>query len=160
MMIVRGETLEESMSDYLIQEIYDRSNIEVRLHAEVIDGWGDDRLRGLRIQDRLSGKSEEIAAAGLFVLIGADPYTEWLPPSIQRNEQGYLVTGGDLMQQGLPSGWPLARVPYLLETSVPGVFAAGDVRCLAIKRVASAVGEGSIVIHSVHQVLNELRANH
>jgi thioredoxin reductase (NADPH) len=158
-MVVRGETLEESMSDYLIQEIDDRDNIEVRLHAEVVDGWGDDRLRGLRIQDILSGKSEEITAAGLFVLIGAEPHTEWLPSSIQRNEQGYLVTGGDLMQEGLPPAWPLARVPYLLETSVPGVFAAGDVRCRAIKRVASAVGEGSIVIHSVHQVLNELRAN-
>jgi thioredoxin reductase (NADPH) len=153
-MAVRGDSLEETMSAYLIQEIHNCNNIQVRLQTEVVDGWGDQHLEGVLLHDARSGTSEEAVTTGLFVLIGAEPRTDWLPPTIQRDAKGCLLTGSDLLQNGqLPSGWPLARAPFLLETSLPGVLAAGDVRHKALKRVASAVGEGSIAIHLVHQVL-------
>jgi thioredoxin reductase (NADPH) len=155
-MAVRGDSLEETMSAYLIQEIYNCNNIQVQLQTEVVDGWGDQHLEGVLLRDARSGTSEEAVTTGLFVLIGAEPRTDWLPPTIQRDAKGYLLTGSDLIQNGqLPSGWSLARAPFLLETSLPGVLAAGDVRHKALKRVASAVGEGSIAIHLVHQVLAE-----
>jgi thioredoxin reductase (NADPH) len=155
-MAVRGDSLEETMSDYLIQEIHGKANIQVELQTELVDGWGDQRLQGVVLRDAQSGKIKDLAITGLFILIGAEPRTEWLPASIQRDTKGYLLTGADLIQGGqLPSGWPLARAPFLLESSLPGVFAAGDVRHRALKRVASAVGEGSIAIHLVHQFLSE-----
>jgi thioredoxin reductase (NADPH) len=155
-MLVRGESLAASMSNYLIQEIENTAHIEVRLHTQVIDGWGEGRLHGLVIEDTKSGATERVAAAGLFVLIGAEPHTAWLPPSIQRDEQGYIRTGQDLVRQGqLPKEWTLDRAPRLLETGIPRVFAIGDVRRRSIKRVASAVGEGSIVVSLIHQVLGE-----
>ena len=153
-MLVRGESLAASMSDYLIQEIQNTANIAVRLHTQVIDGWGEGRLHGLVLEDGQSGATERVTAAGLFVLIGAEPYTAWLPPTVQRDEHGYILTGRDLVQMGqLPEAWRLDRAPRLLETSIPGVFAVGDVRRGSIKRVASAVGEGSIVVSLVHQLL-------
>lgn len=157
-MLVRGESLAASMSNYLIQEIQNTQNIEVRLHTQVIDGWGEGRLQGLVLKDRRSGATEQVEAAGLFVLIGAEPHTAWLPPAIQRDEQGYILTGQDLVQKGqLPKEWTLDRAPRLLETGIPGVFAIGDVRRRSVKRVASAVGEGSIVVSLIHQVLGDLQ---
>jgi thioredoxin reductase (NADPH) len=155
-LLVRGGSLAESMSDYLIQELRNRDNIHVRLQTQVVDCWGSDRLEGVVLQDTQSDAVERTSGAGLFILIGAEPHTRWLPPSIQRDTRGYVLTGADLMRAGaLPLNWPLTRLPGLLETSLPGVFAAGDVRHRSLKRVASAVGEGSMAIHLVHQALGE-----
>lgn len=148
--------LAESMSSYLIDEMGSRANITVRLNTQVVEGRGGEQLDSIVLQDSRSGATEEVAAAGLFILIGAEPYTAWLPPEIHRDAQGYLLTGRDVLQDGqLPPGWPLARLPHPMETSAPGVFAAGDVRHRALKRVASAVGEGPLVVSQVHQVLTE-----
>jgi thioredoxin reductase (NADPH) len=156
-LLVRGESLADSMSEYLIQEIAANPNIDVRLNTEVIDGGGEHRLERLVLQNSLTGKTETVPAAALFVLIGATPHTDWLPAQIQRDRQGYIVTGRDLMRGTQPavSCWPLQREPLLFETSMPGVFAVGDVRFRSVKRVASAVGEGSIAVQLIHQYLNE-----
>jgi thioredoxin reductase (NADPH) len=154
-LLVLGESLAAHMSQYLIGEIEATENIRVRLNTRVIDGGGQGRLEHLVLKDRGSGHTETVPAAALFVLIGARPHTEWLPEEVTRDERGYIITGTDLLRDGMPpEGWPLERPPMLLETSVPGVFAAGDVRCGSVKRVASAVGEGSIAIQMVHEHLN------
>jgi thioredoxin reductase (NADPH) len=151
-LLVRGSSLESSMSDYLIQEIEAAQNIEVRCHTRVVDGGGEGRLDHLVLEDSASGLTETLPAAALFVLIGAEPRTGWLPEEIKRDKRGFVVTGQDLMQGGRPpQGWPLGRPPLHLETSMPGVFAAGDVRHGSVKRVASAVGAGAIAIQSVHE---------
>jgi thioredoxin reductase (NADPH) len=153
-LVVRGSSLAASMSDYLIRELRIRENIAIRLRTEVVDCWGSERLEGLVLQDAQKDTTERVAAAGLFILIGARPHTAWLPPAIRCDAQGYLLTGSDLLPpDGSPAPWPLARQPYSLETSLPGVFAAGDIRHRSMKRVAAAVGEGSMAIHYVHQVL-------
>ena len=153
-LLVRGGSLETSMSDYLINEIEAAENIRVSLVTRVVGGGGDGRLERLTIE--VAGRSETVPADALFVLIGAEPHTEWLPGEVERDAKGYVVTGTDLLQDGRPlEGRPLARPPSLLETSVPGIFAAGDVRHGSTKRVASAVGEGSIVIRLVHGYLEE-----
>jgi thioredoxin reductase (NADPH) len=144
------------MSQYLVKEIEAAENIQVRLSTQVIDGGGQRRLEHLVLEDRTSGLTETVPAAALFVLIGARPHTGWLPEEVVRDEKGYIFTDSDLLPDGLPPrGWPLERSPMLLETSVTGVFAAGDVRCGSVKRVASAVGEGSIAIQIVHKYLNQ-----
>jgi thioredoxin reductase (NADPH) len=154
-LLVLGESLAAHMSQYLIEEIEATENIQVRLNTQVIDGGGQGRLEHLVLKDRASGLKEMFPAAALFVLIGARPHTGWLPEEVMRDERGYIITGNDLLRDGSPpAGWPLERAPMLLETSVPGVFAAGDVRCGSVKRVASAVGEGSIAIQMVHNYLN------
>jgi thioredoxin reductase (NADPH) len=154
-LLVLGESLAAHMSQYLIEEIEATENIKVRLNTQVIDGGGQGRLEHLVLKDRASGLTETVPAAALFVLIGARPHTGWLPEEVMRDERGYIITGNDLLRDGSPpEGWPLKRPPMLLETSVPGVFAAGDVRCGSVKRVASAVGEGSIAIQMVHKYLN------
>ena len=154
-LLVIGESLAAHMSRYLIEEIEATENIQVRLNTRVIDGGGQGRLEHLVLKDRASGLTETFPAAALFVLIGARPHTEWLPEEVMRDERGYIITGNDLLRDGSPpEGWPLERHPMLLETSVPGVFAGGDVRCGSVKRVASAVGEGSIAIQMVHKYLN------
>jgi thioredoxin reductase (NADPH) len=154
-LLVLGESLAAHMSQYLIEEIEATENIQVRLNTQVIDGGGRGRLEHLVLKDRASGLTETFPAAALFVLIGASPHTGWLPEEVMRDERGYIITGNDLLRDGSPpEGWPLQRQPMLLETSVPGVFAAGDVRCGSVKRVASAVGEGSIAIQLVHKYLN------
>jgi thioredoxin reductase (NADPH) len=156
-MLVRGGSLHASMSDYLIKEIEAADNIEVRLHTRIINGGGDQRLETLILQETTSQAIETIAAAALFVLIGAQPHTTWLPASLVRDARGFLLTGQDLLQAGRPpQDWLLSRAPLLLETSLPGVFAAGDVRHGSVKRVASAVGEGGIAVQSVHQYLASL----
>ncbi len=131
-------------------------NVELRLNTEVVDGEGDYRLQRVVLKDRDTGGTKTVDAAGLFVLIGAQPHTDWLPSEIERVGPGYIVTGQDLMQDGqAPAHWPLSRAPLLLETSMPRVFACGDVRHRSVKRVASAVGEGSITVQLIHQVLSE-----
>jgi thioredoxin reductase (NADPH) len=153
-LLVRSDSLAASMSQYLIQEIEAAENIQVRWNTQVIDGGGQGRLEHLVLEDRASGRTETVPAAALFVLIGARPHTGWLPEEVARDEKGYIITGSDLLRDGRPpKGWPLERSPMLLETSVPGVFAAGDVRYGSVKRVASAVGEGSIAIQMVHGYL-------
>jgi len=144
--LVRSDTLAASMSQYLIREIDTAPNIEVRYRAEVAGADGDGRLQHLDVRDRDSGTTERTPAAGLFILIGAEPFTGWLPETVARDQWGYILTGPDTGER-----WQQPRPPLLLETSMPGVFAAGDVRHGSVKRVASAVGEGSIAIRLIHE---------
>ena len=151
-LLARGDSLAASMSNYLVKEIEAAENVEVRLNTQVVHGGGEGRLEHLVLKNSASGLSETVPAAALFVLIGAEPRTEWLAEEIERDKQGFIVTGQDLLRNGHPlQKWPLERNPLLLETSMPGVFAAGDVRHRSVKRVASAVGEGSIAIQLVHE---------
>jgi thioredoxin reductase (NADPH) len=155
--MVRAETLEHSMSQYLIQQIAELPNVSVRTCSEVVGASGSDHLERLRIADRQAGTEEEVEASWLFVFIGAAPATGWLGKEVRRDENGYVITGPDLVLDGqLPADWPLERQPYFLETSVPGVFAAGDVRGQSVKRVASAVGEGAMAVALVHRYLELL----
>jgi thioredoxin reductase (NADPH) len=150
------ERLGEFMSDYLVQKVKATPNIAVVLHTEVVDGHGRQRLEGLTLRDRHTGATRTVAASAVFVLIGAEPRTDWLDGVVERDERGYVLTGRDLLRDGRPPpSWPLDRPPLLLETSLPGVFAAGDVRFRSVKRVASAVGEGSIAVQLVHEYLAE-----
>jgi thioredoxin reductase (NADPH) len=156
--LARGGSLADGMSDYLVRLIDNTGNIAVRLGAEIVDAHGDGQLDGLSIRDRTSGAVETVPAAALFVLIGAEPHTDWLPEEIVRDRQGFILTGNDLLIGAEPAAdWPLTRPPTALETSLPGVYAVGDVRHGSVKRVASAVGEGSIAIHDVHGYLNAPR---
>jgi thioredoxin reductase (NADPH) len=143
------------MSNYLITEISKTANISVRAGTEVAGGQGVCNLETLTLREPGSGATETVPAAALFVMIGAEPRTGWLDGRVQRDGQGFILTGRDLDQAGSdPAGrWPLERPPLLLETSMPGVFAAGDIRYRSIKRVASAVGEGAIAIQLVHEYL-------
>lgn len=151
-MIVRGDGLEKSMSQYLINQVRSKPNIRLALNSEVKGLHGEDHLTAIDIHDRAADSRHHEECGGLFVFIGADAETGWLPPEIVRDPRGYVLTGTDLTKTGL---WPGDRDPYLLETSVPGVFAAGDVRLSPVKRVAAAVGEGSMAIAFVHQYLKE-----
>jgi thioredoxin reductase (NADPH) len=146
--LIRSRSLAASMSDYLIRQIDAAPNVDVRYRCEVAGGGGSGHLEHLLLRNRDSGATELVPAAGLFVLIGAQPFTGWLPEAIRRDPWGFIVTGPDTGQD-----WPLQRAPFLLETTTPGVFAAGDVRHGAIKRVASAVGEGSTAIRLIHDYL-------
>jgi thioredoxin reductase (NADPH) len=155
--MVRGSSLERSMSHYLIQQIADLSNVEVRTNSEVVGASGSDHLERLRIANREAGTEEEVETSWLFVFIGAAPCTDWLGKEVRRDENGFVLTGPDLLTDGqVPPDWPLERQPYFLETSVPGVFAAGDVRGQSVKRVASAVGEGAMAVTLVHRYLELL----
>jgi thioredoxin reductase (NADPH) len=155
--IVRGKGLERSMSHYLVQQIADLPNVRVRASSEVVGARGGSHLEGLTIADRDAGTEEEVEASWLFVFIGAAPCTDWLGKEVMRDENGFVLTGPDLLSDGqLPADWPLDRQPYFLETSVPGVFAAGDVRGQSVKRVASAVGEGAMAVTLVHRYLELL----
>lgn len=155
-LLVRGESLDESMSDYLIQEIEATDNIEVRLNTEIVGGEGNRRLERLVLKNTETGATETIDAVALFVMIGAEPHTDWLPESILRDREGFIFTGADFARTGkLPEGWSLKRQPYLFETSMPGVFAVGDVRHRSVKRVASAVGDGGIAVQLVHEYLSK-----
>jgi thioredoxin reductase (NADPH) len=148
-MLVRKDSLASSMSEYLIREIEATPNIAVRLDTEIADGHGSDHLDGLTLHDRLRDEADQVPAAALFVLIGGEPHTQWLPGTIQL-EHGYILTGRDVAQA---PGWPLDRAPLPLETSMPGVFAAGDARYRSIKRVASAVGDGATAVRLTQEYL-------
>jgi thioredoxin reductase (NADPH) len=153
-MLVRGPGLGASMSRYLIDEIGHTSNIEVQTGARLVEVHGEARLEAISIRCDATGSVDRVPASALFIFIGAEPSTEWLDGFVERDERGFLLTGSDLLKNGeRPRGWQLDRDPGLLETSVPGVFAVGDVRHGSVKRVASGVGEGSIAIQFVHQYL-------
>lgn len=151
-LLVRRDAVEHGMSHYLIEQIRGHSNIKFRLSSEVIGVQGDTNVTAVDIIDRRSGETQREKSGGLFVFIGADAETQWLPAEIARDERGYVLTGNDVAKAGR---WALRRDPYLLETSVPGIFACGDVRLSPVKRVASAVGEGSMAIAFVHQYLQQ-----
>jgi thioredoxin reductase (NADPH) len=152
-MVVRGSSLEKSMSKYLIDEIAAADSVEVLLSSRVVDGTGDTQLTSLRIVDDTDSSEREVDADALFVMIGASPHTTWLPPTIARDAHGFVVAGAELIHDRLLDDWLLPRSPKAFETSVPGVFAVGDVRSRSTKRVASSVGEGSVVIRAIHDYL-------
>jgi thioredoxin reductase (NADPH) len=154
-MLVRGESLSASMSQYLIDQIKQTQNIQVETRAQVAELHGDNRLEAISIHCGDSNQRERVAANSLFVFIGAEPNTDWLAGVVERDERGFILTGSDLLRDRKRSrGWPLDRDPYWMETSVPGIFAAGDVRHGSVKRVASSVGEGSIAVQFIHQYLS------
>jgi thioredoxin reductase (NADPH) len=150
--LCRGDRLEKSMSRYLVDQLATRPNIDARFGAEVVGVHGDDSLEAIDIHDSSTGETRRLESGGLFIFIGADAETDWLPPEIALDERGFVLTGSDMRAAGR---WTLDRDPYLLETSVPGIFACGDVRFSPVKRVAAAVGEGSMAIAFVHQYLRE-----
>ena len=153
--LVRGQSLADSMSDYLIRQIGATPNIDVCYRLQVADGTGTSHLEALVLQDAVSGARRSVPADALFILIGSQPRTEWLDASLTRDQRGFILTGPDLLTD-TSAGWPLDRPPLPLETSLPGVFAAGDVRQGSIQRVASAVGEGAITIPLVHRYLGTM----
>jgi thioredoxin reductase (NADPH) len=150
--IARRASLTETMSAYLVREIESNPVIGVRTGVEVVDGGGNGRLEWIELLDGNTGHRERVAAAGLFILIGNIARSDWLPQEIERDDHGFVVTGTDIDR----GAWPLERAPFALETSVPGVFAAGDARANGVKRVAAAVGEGAISVPMVHDHLRAL----
>jgi thioredoxin reductase (NADPH) len=156
-LLCRGPSLQQSMSYYLVQQIDDIPTISVRTCTEVAEAHGDGHLEQLTLRDTAAGRTETIDAGWLFLFIGAAPGTDWLDGVVTRDERGFVLAGPDLSIEGRnPEGWALDRAPYHLETSVPGVFVAGDVRAESAKRVASAVGEGAMAVMLVHRYLEKL----
>ena len=151
-LVVRGASLEKSMSRYLIEQLGGKSNVAVQLRSEVVGAHGDKHLTAIDIHDSASANVHRHDCGGLFIFIGADAETEWLPADIARDARGYVLTGDDVVKAGR---WSHGRDPYILESSVPGIFACGDVRLSPVKRVASAVGEGSMSIAFVHKYLQQ-----
>jgi thioredoxin reductase (NADPH) len=149
--VVRGGALAAAMSAYLVNEIETDDRIEVRTETEVVDGGGAGRLEWLELAHRVTRDRVRVAASGLFVLIGTETRTGWLPPAIQLDNHGFVLTGRDVDD----TAWPLPRPPFALETSVPGVFAAGDMRANGVKRVAAAAGEGAMTVPMVHRYLSD-----
>jgi thioredoxin reductase (NADPH) len=156
-LVVRGDNLAKSMSSYLVRAIESTPNIDVRLHVEVVDGGGSERLEYLKLADRANSTVAEVPSAALFIMIGGEPHTQWLPDEIARDRQGYIITGRDVVKEP-GAHWNADREPFTLETSLPGVFAAGDARHGSIKRVASAVGDGATAVRLVHEYLREYKA--
>jgi thioredoxin reductase (NADPH) len=153
-MLVRGSSLSKSMSHYLIGQIEGIENIEVKTNSEVVEVHGDERLQGVTYHNRQSGETQTDSAAALYVFIGAVSHTEMVADIVARDRVGFILTGQTLMHDGKPpAGWSLKRAPFFLETSVPGIFAAGDVRHGSVKRVATAVGEGAVAVSLIHQYL-------
>ena len=155
-LVVRGKSLEDSMSYYLTQQIAAIANITVRTCTEVVSARGSDHLEELTLRDNVTGATEIVPTKMLFVFIGAVPHTEWLDGVVTRDPKGFVLAGPDLTVEGQPQGWTLDRPPYHLETNVPGVFVAGDARAESAKRVASAVGEGAMAVMLVHRYLERL----
>jgi thioredoxin reductase (NADPH) len=155
--LVRGESLTKSMSQYLIDQINETPNIKVTVHSSVIEAKGETSLEAISIANSQTGETQTVAATSLFIFIGAVPRTDWLEGVIERDNRGFILTGQDLKHNGTrPKGWTLERDPFLLETNIPGIFAVGDVRHNSIKRVASGVGEGSICVQFIHQYLSKV----
>jgi thioredoxin reductase (NADPH) len=150
-LIVRGDSLGTSMSDYLVRDISRRPNGEIRLRTEVVDGSGDSALQRVVLLDPASRALETVPADALFALIGVRPHTEWLGATLQRDQKGFIITGRDLDRAGV--SWSLERGLLPLETNMPGVFAVGDARQGSVERVASAVGEGASVVRYIHEHL-------
>lgn len=157
-MLVRGDSLTKSMSQYLIDQIDATDNIDVQTHTEVVEVQGESSLTGLTLLQNQTGEKRQVATKSLFIFIGAKPETEWLKGVVARDKRGFVYAGADLRHSEDFRGWNRDRDPFLLETSVPGIFVAGDVRHNSVKRVASGVGEGSIAIMFVHRYLAEMRA--
>jgi thioredoxin reductase (NADPH) len=156
-LVVRAGSLVQSMSHYLIEQVERNDRIHVRTHSEVVEAVGDDHLEQLVLRNTVTGEKETVETGWLFVFIGAAPLTTWLDGVVDRDAHGFVCAGHDLLVDGQPpESWPLDRPPYHLETSVPGVFAAGDVRAESAKRVASAVGEGAMAVMLVHRYLEQL----
>jgi thioredoxin reductase (NADPH) len=161
-MLVRGPSLAASMSQYLVNQLAAKANVTVECNAEVVEVEGSDGLEAIHVVSGPGQVKERRPSDGLFVFIGARAETSWLPEAVIRDQWGYVCTGRDVMDllhERPPATWPLARDPYLLETSIPGVLAAGDVRHGSIKRVSAGVGEGSMAIAVVHQYLAEQGAD-
>jgi thioredoxin reductase (NADPH) len=154
-LVVRNSSLETDMSEYLVDRIKSTPQIEVLLDTEVVALHGDQVLRGITLRNNRTGEEREVETGWLFLCVGGVPRTEWAEEAgIVRDDAGYLVTGPDLMRNGnRPENWKLNREPYYLETNIPGVFAAGDVRHGSVKRVASAVGEGAMAVLFIHRYL-------
>jgi thioredoxin reductase (NADPH) len=149
-LVVRGPDLTQGMSSYLCDAIDAAPNVVVRTSSEVVDGQGDGRLESVTVRERTTGAEETLRTDGLFVMIGAQPRTDWLPSSVGRDKFGFVLAGANASTSSL---WSQARVPQPYETTVPGLFAVGDVRCGSVKRVASGVGEGSVVVSQLHEHL-------
>lgn len=150
-LIARGDSLERTMSDYLIKSIRHLPNVEIHLNSEIVEGLGVQSLEGVEVKDKSTGKRKQIPARICFVMIGADPNTAWLADALARDSRGYLLTGSAVLTQS--DAWRLQRAPTLYETSMPGVYAVGDVRAGSVKRIASAAGEGSVVVSTIHDYL-------
>jgi thioredoxin reductase (NADPH) len=156
-MVVRGDSLAKGMSQYLVAQIEQTPNISVLLNAAVAEAHGDGRLEAITIANSATGEQRTVPATAMFIFIGAQPRTDWVEGVLERDAMGFILTGPELMKEGQPpKGWPLKRQPYWLEASVPGVFVAGDVRSRSVKRMATAVGEGSMAVQFIHQYLSTL----
>jgi thioredoxin reductase (NADPH) len=155
--LVRGDSLASTMSQYLIDQIKETPNIQVWAHASVAEAHGATHLEEISILCSDTDKIERVPASSMFIFIGALPRTDWLGDLVERDERGFILTGPDLIRDGQrPKGWTLDRDPFLLETNVPGIFAVGDVRHGSVKRVASGVGEGSVAVQFIHQYLSKV----
>jgi thioredoxin reductase (NADPH) len=155
--LVRGDSLSSTMSQYLIDQIKETHNIQIWTHASVVEVHGDTHLEEISVLCTDTEKTERVSAGSMFIFIGALPRTDWLDGLIERDDRGFILTGSDLMKEGKqPKGWALERDPFLLETSIPGIFAVGDVRHGSVKRVASGVGEGSVAVQFIHQYLSKV----
>ncbi|MGH9536572.1 MAG: FAD-dependent oxidoreductase, partial [Terriglobales bacterium] len=155
--LVRGDSLASTMSQYLIDQVKATPNIQIWAHASVAEAHGDTHLEEISVLCSDTNKLERVPASSMFIFIGALPRTDWLGTLVERDERGFLLTGPDLIRDGQhPKGWTLDRDPYLLETNIPGIFAVGDVRHGSVKRVASGVGEGSVAVQFIHQYLSKV----
>jgi thioredoxin reductase (NADPH) len=155
--LVRGDSLSSTMSQYLIDQIKETPNIQLWTHASVAEVHGDSHLEEVSVQCTDTSKTERVPASAMFIFIGALPRTDWLAGVVERDDRGFILTGPDVMHGGEhPKGWGLDRDPFLLETNVPGIFAVGDVRHGSVKRVASGVGEGSVAVQFIHQYLSKV----
>jgi thioredoxin reductase (NADPH) len=155
---VRGKSLASTMSHYLVEQIEKTPKIEVWTQSSVVEVRGETRLTGITVLCERTGTRDQLPASSLFIFIGAQPRTEWLGDLVQRDERGFVLSGPDLLRDGKrPASWTLDRDPGLLETNVPGIFVVGDVRHGSVKRVASGVGEGAVVVQFMHQYLAKVQ---